>query len=100
MGAEPLDTGVEVAVEAAGTTVVITRLLTIFRTVTTGRLGLSTLATLDPRAGSLPWANWYERKTRAARNIAAEAMNTRMAGGLRLRMALARSVIVAPLATF
>ena len=53
MGAAPLDTGVEVAVEGAGTTVVITRRLTIFRTVTTGRLGLSTLATLDPALGQL-----------------------------------------------
>ncbi len=99
MGAAPLDTGVEVAVEGAGTTVVITRRLTIFRTVTTGRLGLSTLATLDPRAGSLPWASWYERKTRATRKRAVEAMKTRMAGGFRLLMALVRSVIVAFLAT-
>ena len=94
VGAEPLETGVVVAVEGAGTTVVITRLLTIFRTVTTGRLGLYTLATLAPRAGSLPWASWYERKTRATRKSAAEAMKTRMAGGLRLFMALAWSVIL------
>ncbi|MBK5231438.1 MAG: hypothetical protein JJE13_00450 [Thermoleophilia bacterium] len=56
-GAEPLETGVEVAA-GAGTTVVITRRLMIRLTVTAGRFGFCTEATLAPRAGSLPWASW------------------------------------------